>query len=92
MGDFNGVKDTIYYWVDYIEQFGDRKPQRVTVLNCIGNRQTQFLISSSDQKTGSVRGYVFVLDKDNNNTGTGYITITLNKTDLVEPILIDAAM
>ncbi len=73
-GDFIGVQDTIFYWIEYIQNYPGKGKQRVTEMCYIPKNKTIIqLLAPSSEPMGPVKGYIFILDTDNNNTGTGYI-------------------
>ena len=89
-GDFTGVQDTIFLWFEYEEDNPYKGKRRVTEITQIGKNQTcVMLLGYGTEPMGPVKGYIFILDTDNNNTGTGYVRFEGQSMD--EKILVDAA-
>jgi len=92
VGDFTGVQDTIYYWVDYIDEHFLYGEQRVTEISQIGKNQSQvLLLAFGVEPMGAVRGYVFILDSDNDNAGIGYVAFKTKDGPIPDTVWVDAA-
>lgn len=89
-GDFTGVQDTIFLWYQYEQDNPYKGKRRVTEMTQIGSNEAfAMLFAYGTKPMGAVKGYIFVLDTDNNNTGTGYVRFKGQSMD--EKILVDAA-
>jgi hypothetical protein len=93
-GNFDGLSDTVFVWCDYTKTYkrdNQIKTVRSAELNIIGKNQIVTTISSYNSVVSSpVRGFVFLLDKDQENSGTGMITLKVD--DYLDTLSIDAAM
>ena len=93
-GDFEGTTDTIVVWTDYTRtyQIGNtKKTIRESVISLIGKNQIETCVSSVQPISSTpVRGFAFVLDEGQENSGTG--KITLEAGNYSETLEIDAAI
>lgn len=90
-GDFEGVQDTVFLWLDYVRDDPYKGRHRFTEIIRIPNGRTVITLLSygSEPTSGNAKGYIFLLDTDNNNTGAGYVQFLDHSTN--EKVWIDAA-
>ncbi len=89
-GDFVGVQDTIFLWLEYEDDDPINGKKRATEIIQIPKRMTSIvLLPYGSEPIGLTKGYIFVLDTDNNNTGTGYVRFEGQSLD--EKVWVDAA-
>lgn len=93
-GDFFGVQDTIYYWWECTEEdYRTGKKWRKTEMSQIPKNMSEIRIPAINPSWGmrDVKGYFFILDSDNDNSGTGYIAFKHKSVPLADTIWVDAA-
>jgi len=89
-GDFEGMPDTIAVWTDYVREDRRGVKHRETDIDILGKNQgVSYLPSYGSPYYGPVRGFVFALDTDNQNSGTGFVT--LKAGTFSDTLWIDAA-
>jgi hypothetical protein len=89
-GDFEGMPDTIGVWYEYTRIQPNHRKWRVLNFDLIPKNQGFSRWGAiGAPKSRPVRGFIFGLDRDNDNSGTGFVTLTLeNHTDT---LWVDAA-
>jgi len=87
-GDFTGVQDTIFVWLEYNDPY--KEMQRATEITQLAKNETCISLSGYGSKPiEHTKGYIFILDTDNNNTGTGFVRFEGQSLD--EKVWVDAA-
>lgn len=75
-GDFEGMADSVIVWMDYQRKGIGGTEKRTTEMVILGKNQgVTYMLPIGYPDEGPVRGFVFALDKDNDNAGTGLISI-----------------
>ncbi len=88
-GDFHGVQDSIFIWSDYRSPYSNH--EREIAIDPVGDHQgLNIMVAEGAPIYGPVRGFIFILDTDNDNHGTGYVIIKAES--LLDTIWVDAAI
>lgn len=72
-GDFDGMADTVFYYWEYVWEING-KEQKETEAGRVRNHTTLVtLFPTHKPPAKKIQGLIFCLDKDNNNTGRGFV-------------------